>query len=112
MLSSAAANWKLSRASDLMGSESLFELLAQQGLVDIGESYGTSQFEGWPAAHVSLDGILPEQDHCLALAGLRTGQGLSRSGHSSVGLMKGNHTGVVLLSKRRLTHAKSSDLAG
>ncbi len=112
MLSSAAAKLEAVQCVGFMGSESLFELLAQQGLVDIGESYGTSQFEGWPAADVSLDGILPEQDHSLALAGFRTGQGLSRSGHSSVGLMKGDHTGVVLLSKRRLTHAKSSDLAG
>ncbi len=64
------------------------------------------------AADVSLDGVLPEQDHGLTLAQLGVGQFLSGGGHSAVGLLESDNAGVVLLAQSGFTQAKCRNLIG
>ena len=94
----------------LVRGEGLFELLAQQDVVEVGQ--GGVQRQLRPPAHVGVDGVLLQQRHRLGLPGLGHRQGPGRRPYPSIGEGEVGDTVVVLLAQSRLLLAQGRDLVG
>ncbi len=92
----------------LVRGESLFDLLAQQRIVEVGQ--GSVECHLRPTAHIGVHGVLLEQRHGLGLPGLRQREGPSGRPHPGIGQGKVGDTGVILLAQSGLLLAQGRDL--